>query len=177
MGCASGGFRGWTVAGQEAVLQGVGGLAALGLPASAPPLLGGGLPGGKAASAAGSAGCRRNAAGTGSAGGDARAWRGERARQGLQDAGGMQPARVPRVEMPGLGGVSEHGQGGGFSRDTGGVAGLSPARLLVVGALLLAGERSGGMVRRGVQAGGRGGGGGGFLVYPAGKREEWGWDV
>ena len=49
MGCASGGFRGWTVAGQEAVLQGVGGLAALGLPASAPPLLGGGLPGGKTA--------------------------------------------------------------------------------------------------------------------------------
>ena len=60
-------------------------------------------------------------------------------------------------------------QGGGFSRDRRGRC-CSPARLLVVGALLLAGERGGGMVRRGVQAGGRGGGG--FLVYPAGKRRQ-----
>ena len=62
---------------------------------------------------------------------------------------------------------------GGLAAVRGGVAGLSPARLLVVGALLLVGERGGGRVRRGMQAGGRGG----FLVYPAGKREEWGWDV
>ena len=44
-------------------------------------------------------------------------------------------------------------QGGGFSRDRRGRC-CSPARLLVVGALLLAGERGGGMVRRGVQGSG-----------------------
>lgn len=38
------------------------------------------------------------------------------------DGAGFRGCGVPRVEMPGLGGVgvvSEHGQGGGFSRDTG----------------------------------------------------------
>lgn len=55
-------------------------------------------------------------------------------------------------------------QGGGFSRGTGGVAGLSPARLLVVGALLLVvlGGRDVVWVPRA----------GGFLVYPWGKGEE-----